>query len=98
MINKISPIIAAFLINLILTLYSLKSYSYLVGISWDKFVRRLGVTIAIKFVLLIILSLIANLMVDIANIFFVMSFSIFMIIQITIEIWYLVRLSKQVKE
>ena len=98
MTNNIYSIIAAFLINLILTSYSIKSYSYLVGINWDRFVRRLGITIAIKFVLLIIFTLIANIFVDIANIYFVMSFSIFMICQIVIEIWYLVKMSKQIKE
>ncbi len=98
MTSNFYPILAAFVINLILTIYSIKSYSYLVGIPWDKFVRRLGFTIAIKFVLLIILSIIAHFLLDIANIYFVLSFSIFMMIQITIEIWYLVKMSKQIKE
>lgn len=98
MTSNIYSILAAFVINLILTIYSIKSYSYLVGISWDRFVKRLGITIGIKFVLLIILSLVANLFIEIANIYFVMAFSIFMIIQITIEIWYLVKMAKQIKE
>lgn len=98
MTSNFHSVLAALIINVILTIYSIKSYSYLVGIPWDKFVRRLGVTIALKFGMLIILGIIAHFLFDIANIYFVLSFSIFMMIQIAIEIWYLVKMSKQIKE
>lgn len=94
----LQSILSAFAINLLLTLYSLKSYNYLICIGWDKFIRRLGIAIAVKFVLLLILTLLASLFVQLANIYFVLSFSIFMLMQLTIEIWYLVRISKRIKE
>lgn len=98
MIDKFYPVLAAFLINLVLTVYSIKSYKFIIGIGWDKFVRRLSISIGVKFVLLLILTLITNLIIDIANLYFVLSFSVFMIAQIIIEIWYLVKISKQLKE
>lgn len=98
MINNLWSILIALLINTILTTYSLISYKYLLGIGWNKFFKRLGISIGIKFFLLIFLTIIANLIVNIANIYFVLSFSIFMILQITLEIWYLVSLSKKIKE
>jgi len=97
MINNIWSIVAALLINAILTAYSIKSYKYLLGISWDKFVKRLGITIGIKFLLLFLLTLGSSLIVDIANIYFVLSFSIFMIIQIALEISFLIKMSKKLK-
>lgn len=98
MIDRFYPVLAAFVINLVLTIYSIQSYKFIIGVGWDKFVKRLAISIGIKFVLLLLLALITNLIIDIANLYFVLSFSVFMIIQIIIEIWYLVKISKRLKE
>jgi len=98
MINNIWSIFAAFIINALLTAFSLTSYKYLLGVEWNKFIKRLGISIGVKFILLILLTIAASLVINIGNIYFVLSFSVFIVIQIILEIWYLVKLSKKNSE
>lgn len=98
MTETIYPILAAAIINIILGVFSLLSYKRIIGTSWENFSRKLGWVIAIKFAMLMILTLVVAQVFHIANITFAISFTLFMVLQIMAEVFYLVKLSKEIKE